>query len=106
LKGNDTVGSYVFLATSRDGTLATTATPTSIRIACNNTLTIAINRTSQAIRVPHSTRFDGTEVKRQLGLQVSNWQNFTHEMKLLAERKVTDAEAKQFVSKVICVVVN
>lgn len=102
LKGNDTVDSYMLLATSCDGTLATTATPTSIRVVCNNTLTIAINGTSQAIKVPHSTRFDGTEVKRQLGLQVSNWQNFMYEMKLLAERKVTDAEAKQFVSRVIC----
>ncbi|MEX6662480.1 DUF932 domain-containing protein [Pseudomonas sp. W2-17] len=102
LKGNDIVDSYVLLATSCDGTLATTATPTSIRVVCNNTLTIAINGASQAIKVPHSTRFDGTEVKRQLGLQVSNWQSFMYEMKLLAERKVTGAEAKQFVSKVIC----
>ena len=58
LKGNDVVNGYLLLATSCDGTLATTATPTTIRVVCNNTLTIAVNGASQAIKVPHSTRFD------------------------------------------------
>ena len=38
LKGNDVVDSYILLATSCDGTLATTATPTTVRVVCNNTL--------------------------------------------------------------------
>ena len=58
LKGNDRVKGYVLLATSCDGTLATTATPTTIRVVCNNTLSIAVNGAAQAIKVPHSTRFD------------------------------------------------
>jgi phage/plasmid-like protein (TIGR03299 family) len=55
LKGNDVVKGYILLATSCDGTLATTATPTTIRVVCNNTLTIALNGASSAIKVPHST---------------------------------------------------
>ncbi|WP_397457282.1 DUF932 domain-containing protein, partial [Pseudomonas versuta] len=31
------VNGYLLLATSCDGTLATTATPTTIRVVCNNT---------------------------------------------------------------------
>ena len=58
LKGNDLVQGYLLLATSCDGTLATTATPTTVRVVCNNTLSIAVNGASQAIKVPHSTRFD------------------------------------------------
>ena len=38
LKGKDLVNSYILLATSCDGTLATTATPTTVRVVCNNTL--------------------------------------------------------------------
>src|SRR3990167_8361757 len=46
LKGNDQVNGYLLLATSCDGTLATTATPTTVRVVCNNTLTIALDGTS------------------------------------------------------------
>lgn len=42
LRGNDQVNGYLLLATSCDGTLATTATPTTVRVVCNNTLTIAL----------------------------------------------------------------
>lgn len=41
LKGNDVVKGYLLLATSCDGTLATTATPTTIRVVCANTLAVA-----------------------------------------------------------------
>ncbi len=42
LKGNDVVKGYLLLATSCDGTLATTATPTTIRVVCANTLAVAL----------------------------------------------------------------
>jgi phage/plasmid-like protein (TIGR03299 family) len=51
LKGSDLVRGYVLLATSCDGSLATTATPTTIRVVCNNTLTIAINGATSAVGV-------------------------------------------------------
>ena len=63
IKGNDQVNGYLLLATSCDGTLATTATPTTVRVVCNNTLTIALDGTSRAIKVPHNTRFDSSAVK-------------------------------------------
>ena len=71
LKGNDVVNGYLLLATSCDGTLATTATPTTIRVVCNNTLSIALSGTSSAIKVPHSTSFNAQAVKKQLGIAVS-----------------------------------
>lgn len=42
LKGKDEVNGYLLLATACDGTLATTAQFTSIRVVCNNTLQIAL----------------------------------------------------------------
>ena len=102
LKGNDVVNGYLLLATSCDGTLATTATPTTIRVVCNNTLTIALNGASQAIKVSHSTRFDQQAVKQQLGIAVSQWDGFMYRMRTLAERKVKSHEAMNYFLRVLC----
>ena len=48
LKGKDVVNGYLLLATSCDGTLATTGTPTTVRVVCSNTLAIALNGAPQA----------------------------------------------------------
>lgn len=102
LKGSDLVRGYVLLATSCDGSLATTATPTTIRVVCNNTLTIAINGATSAVRVPHSTAFDAQGVKKQLGIAVSHWDSFMYRMKTLSERKVKPHEAMNYFLKVLC----
>ena len=102
LKGNDRVKGYVLLATSCDGTLATTATPTTIRVVCNNTLSIALGTATGAIKVPHSTRFDADAVKQQLGIAVSQWDSFMYRMKTLSERKVKTHESMNYFLKVLC----
>ncbi|MCP1416889.1 phage/plasmid-like protein (TIGR03299 family) [Pseudomonas laurylsulfativorans] len=102
LKGNDQVNGYLLLATSCDGTLATTATPTTVRVVCNNTLTISLNGTTHAIKVPHNTRFDSQAVKKQLGIAISQWDEFMYRMHALAERKVQWTEAMSFFMDVLC----
>ena len=88
LKGRDRVDGYLLLATACDGTLATTAQFTSVRVVCNNTLSIALGNTSSAIKVPHRSQFDPEAVKRQLGITVSSWDGFVARMKALVERPV------------------
>ncbi|WP_454834184.1 DUF932 domain-containing protein [Pseudomonas lini] len=102
LKGNDQVNGYLLLATSCDGTLATTATPTTVRVVCNNTLTISLNGATRAIKVPHSTRFDPQAVKKQLGIAVSQWDEFMYRMRALADRKIQTKEALGFFMEVLC----
>jgi len=102
LKGKDQVHGYLLLATSCDGTLATTATPTTIRVVCNNTLSIAVNGTTQAIKVPHSTRFDSQVVKQQLGVAVAQWDTFMYQMRMLSERKVKPHEEMSYLLRVLC----
>ena len=102
LKGNDLVKGYILLATSCDGTLATTATPTTVRVVCNNTLTVALHGASGAIKVPHSTSFDAQFVKTQLGIAVSQWDSFMYRMKTLSERKVKSHESMNYFLKVMC----
>lgn len=88
LKGRDKVNGYLLLATACDGTLATTAQFTSVRVVCNNTLSIALGNASGAIKVPHRSQFDPDVVKRQLGITVSSWDGFVARMKALVERPV------------------
>jgi phage/plasmid-like protein (TIGR03299 family) len=53
----DTVRPYVLLGTSYDGTMATVAKFTSIRVVCNNTITAALGREhGGTVRVLHGPR--------------------------------------------------
>lgn len=96
LKGGDRTEGYVLLATACDGSLATTAQFTSVRVVCNNTLAVAVDNAQQAVKVRHSTTFDAEAVKKQLGISVSAWDEFMYRLKALSERRVTDAEAERF----------
>lgn len=96
LRGNDLVEGYVLLATACDGTLATTAQFTSVRVVCHNTLSIALDKGQGVVRVPHSTQFNPQAVKDELGISVTSWDAFMYRMKHLSERKVSHKEAKDF----------
>lgn len=96
LQGRDVVHGYVLLATSCDGSLATTVTPTTVRVVCANTLAMAVEDATGAVRVPHNTVFDPQAAKQKLGIAVSGWGEFMYRMKTLAERKVKDVEAERF----------
>lgn len=99
LKGKDVSNGYILLATACDGTLATTAQFTSIRVVCNNTLAIALkgqNSSAGVVKVPHSTKFDANKVKQQLGISVRAWEEHMYEMKQLSQRKVTQQDAAAY----------
>ena len=96
VKGNDVTNGYVLLATACDGTLATTAQFTSIRVVCNNTLAVALSGGTGAVKVRHSTAFKPEAVKAKLGVSVSSWDRFSYSMKTMAERKVKTTEAFSF----------
>ena len=100
LKGNDVTNAYVLLATGCDGTLATTAQFTSIRVVCNNTLAVALAGGTGAVKVRHSTTFDPVAVKAQLGISVSSWDGFMYQMKALSDRKVKTTEAFNYFLRV------
>lgn len=103
LAGNDVVNGYVLLATSCDGSLATVVTPTTVRVVCNNTLSVAVNRSlaAESIKVPHNTVFNATEIKRKLNMTVGQWDDFMLLMKALVKRKVSAKESEQFFRNVL-----
>jgi phage/plasmid-like protein (TIGR03299 family) len=89
--GSDRVMPYLLLATSFDGGLATTAKFTGIRVVCHNTISIALNREEQcerAVKVAHHSAFDATQVKKQMGLVRSAWDQFMANSRLMAGREL------------------
>lgn len=92
----DEVKGYLLLSTSCDGSLATSARFTSIRVVCNNTLTMAVRNTAgedqKKIVIPHSREFNASAVKEQLGLAESSYGQFIADMRKLARRKLTKRE--------------
>jgi phage/plasmid-like protein (TIGR03299 family) len=101
LKGRDRVDGYLLLATACDGTLATTAQFTSVRVVCNNTLQIALGNAGGAIKVPHRSQFDPEAVKRQLGITVSSWDSFVARMKALVERPLDPDSVEGLLRRVL-----
>ena len=101
LRGGDLVKGYLLLATACDGSLATTAQFTSVRVVCNNTLSQATGDSTGAIKVPHSTKFDPTKVKQQLGIGVGHWQKFITSIRSLADRPVHPFEARRYLVEVL-----
>src|SRR5690606_18009457 len=98
----DIVRPYVLLATSYDGSLATTARLTSIRVVCNNTLSRAYSSDSKSVvKVRHDAHFRPDDVRRQLGIFSGQWEKFQIEMRRLAEAKIDNDFADTFLASLL-----
>ncbi len=97
----DRVNGFVLLATSADGSLATTAQFTTVRVVCNNTLSMSVAEGKKAkgdrVAVRHSSVFDASQVKTALGVAPQAMQTFKEQMQALAGRTVQVDEATDLV---------
>lgn len=101
IHGNDALNCYLLLATSYDGTMATTARLTSVRVVCNNTLQLSALTPKAEFTVPHTQRFDAVEAKFNLFAQHdSMWSQFTQVAQKLSERDVSPDEQAAFIRAV------
>lgn len=99
IRGQDELRGFLLLSTACDGSMATIAQFTSVRVVCNNTLRFAVqskDSTRPRLSIPHSTIFDGLRVKAELGLASTSWDKYIEEVKLLANRKMNRAEEVQW----------
>lgn len=101
IMGQDRVEGYVLLSTSFDGSMATRAQFTSVRVVCNNTLQLAAKDTKGAVIVPHSSTFDATGVKIDLGLIHGAFSTFEDQAQELAQRRLTNEEAMKLLAQVM-----
>lgn len=99
LSKTDTIKPYLLLATACDGSLATTAQFTSVRVVCANTLAMSISAEEKngAIKVPHSAKFDADAVRARLGLG-ETFEQFMADADKLASTKVDENFAQQFLA--------
>lgn len=94
---DDEVAPYLMLATSYDGSMATTAQFTTVRVVCNNTLQASLRGGwMHRVSIPHSAIFNPAEVKDALGLNVDAWERFIANSRAMAAQKITDDEADRF----------
>jgi phage/plasmid-like protein (TIGR03299 family) len=103
--GGDKLAGYVLLATSCDKSLATTATFTSIRVVCQNTLFFAMEdiktEKRRHIKIPHNYFFDPEKIKDKLGLIDKAWQAFMAQVRKMAAQHMKEAEASTFIGAVL-----
>lgn len=98
--GNDRVEGYVLLATSCDGSLATTIQHTTVRVVCNNTLSLATGQQRGAIKIAHNQTFDIEQVKTDMGINSSAFLEFKEHAGLLSHRNLTERESLDYFTNV------
>lgn len=95
--GIDRVKFYLLLATSYDGTFATTAQFTSVRVVCNNTLGISLDcGKGPAVKVRHNSLFNADDIKLDLGLKDNTFDKFIEDSIDMADTKIGTEEAIAF----------
>lgn len=100
--GNDRVGGYLLLSTSCDGSMATECRETTIRVVCNNTLSMARHAgRSGAIKVGHRSVFNADSVKAKMQDSAQHFAMFIQSARELSAKRVTKAMAAEFVRKLL-----
>lgn len=100
---DDHVAPYLMLATSYDGSMATIAQATAVRVVCSNTLNKVLRTTSgtNSVTIPHSAVLKPDSVRQQLGIALDSWDEFMIKSNKLADRKITDTEMDAFLLDLI-----
>ncbi len=91
---DDEVAPYLLLATSYDGSMATLAKFTAVRVVCNNTLQASLRNAigQRQVTLSHQAIFDPKQLRANLGIARDAWESFQEKARLMAARKITDAE--------------
>lgn len=100
----DTVGGYLLLSTSADGSMATEARQTTVRVVCNNTLRAARSETGgrvAPVKLSHRSAYCDKKIKAQLGMSRENFEAAMERFRTLASIPVSEACAADFVRKLL-----
>lgn len=101
LRGQDQIDGYLLLSTSFDGSLATRAQFTSVRVVCNNTLSIATADRSGGVTIPHSSAFDARGTQIKMGILEDAFGQFEAQAGTLADRTVSPREQVELILSVM-----
>lgn len=93
---------YLLLATSFDGSMATHVRLTSIRVASESSLNVAVDEkilAKDVVKVMHSQSFDAEKVRQQLAIE-KRWNAFQETAKRMIEHKIPEDKAIEYLSNV------
>lgn len=92
----DMVGGYLLLCTGADGSLATTARLTTVRVVCNNTLSAALTgKAKHEVKLSHRSKFDAAVMKNELGIARDGFTEWAKVMRQLADESCSMHRAEQ-----------
>jgi len=98
---DDGIGGFLLLSTSCDRSLATTARFTSVRVVCNNTLSMATSDGADCVSFTHAREFDHNLMKAKLGLAVESFSAFMAMGQFLQKQQMNVHSAEDFVAKLM-----
>lgn len=98
--GQDVVDGFLLLTTSCDGSLATTAKFTTVRVVCNNTLSMALDGKNE-VRISHRTDFNHSAVKTRLGIASDTFAKFIADAKRFANMPITIEQAETMTAELL-----
>lgn len=101
---DDAVKQYVLIATSHDGSMAITATPTNVRVVCNNTLTAALKGAAGAIKIRHTSRAADRlqEAAKVLNLISRNTEINAENYNRMKGIEITKADLMNYFGNIFC----
>lgn len=91
----DRMKRYMLLASSSDGSLATTGRYLDVRVVCNNTLRAGMASADATVKVNHRSVFDAESAKKTLGIQRAHDQfaESMAELRRMAETRIDPTKA-------------
>lgn len=98
---DDGIGGFLLLSTSADKSLATTARFTSVRVVCNNTLSLSLENSAHSVSFTHARKFDHELMKSKLGVAVASFDGFMEMAKHLERQRLTAEQADNFVKRIL-----
>jgi phage/plasmid-like protein (TIGR03299 family) len=98
----DKVGGYLLLSTATDGSMATTGQFTTVRVVCNNTLTMALgNKHETRAKISHRSTFNPDTMKAKLGMAHEQFAHFKHAALKLANKAVSRSDAAELALRLL-----
>lgn len=98
--GRDEVRPYLMFASSCDGTTATIADFTTVRVVCSNTIAMALGEAKHSatrVSISHRSKVDHKSIKERLGIVDDVFADFIGHARRLSEIRVTTRDAASFV---------
>jgi phage/plasmid-like protein (TIGR03299 family) len=81
---NDKINGFLLISTSADGSLSTEVRRTTVRAVCNNTLSMALSKVNNGVKITHRSVFKPEDVHAFMGLNEAAWASFRHQIETLA----------------------